>query len=74
MTLVKGLGDMPAGGQIVMEETAFDNIKTHLAELCEKIPKDVDFEAMEANCRCNMEALHAFWINPTDCVPMLRKP
>ena len=52
MALASWLGELPHGGQILMEDRTFDGIKVHLAELHEKIPHRPDWPALQVACRC----------------------
>ena len=51
MAVANALKDLPCGGQILMEHKTFDVVKTHLAELFDRLPRKPDMDALEMNCR-----------------------
>lgn len=51
MNLACSLADLPNGGQILMEDKAFDGVKLHLAELTERVPRRPDWQALQMLCR-----------------------
>ena len=48
---VKGLSDMPYGGQVIMDEKTFEGIKLHLADLYDMVPHRPNLDALEQLCR-----------------------
>lgn len=61
MTLASSLADLPHGGQILMEDKTFDGVKVHLAELCERVPRKPDWQALQTLCRCGFFCLSCTW-------------
>ena len=61
--LVKGMLDIPHGGQIIMDGRTFQGIKGELSTLATMTSAHPDYDAIDRQCRCAAISFHAQALN-----------